>query len=123
MRIFAFVMTFLFSTYAYADVIKCSFTEPFIDFSYDTDSRIMRIVGDGVDETMKDISIEFTGVNTFNLVNKNKDAVANLVINFEGNNGMAPVIYPFEVRFHYQFEYIIWGGCESKKLRAIMPRD
>lgn len=124
MRSIVLAIAFLFSAVSYADVLKCTFTEPFVDFDYDTNSNVMTIHGSDIKtERLTDISLEFTGVNSFNLIDANKKVVAELLINFNGSNGMGPVIYPFEARWYYHSADGLWGGCSSNKLASIFPRE
>lgn len=118
------LMVTLGSLSANADIIRCSFTEPFISFEYSmTQSTLTEI--DPVSEypktlkrVTKAVSFQILGAGTFELWDKNKNVVARLNLNNNGSDGMSDYVFPYDVEYKG-----LYGGCESNFLHAYIPAE
>ncbi len=88
---------------AHADIIKCTFTEPFLDSTYSMTQQTLTydtsfMTGeDNTKTVLKNVSFQIKGAGKFELVAKNGKVLQKLNLSFNGSNGMSDGIYPYEV--------------------------
>ena len=101
---------------AQADIIKCSFTEPFINVEYSMTQSALRTVDmEGKKTITKSVSFQILGAGSFELRNKNGNTIMRLELNNKGSDGMSDRIYPYESQWLTKG---LWGGCTSNFLHA-----
>jgi uncharacterized membrane protein len=106
------------SVQASADVIKCSFTEPFIQTTYSTDQKTLTIDTLGTQpQVISDVSLQTTGPQQFLLVAKDGRVIQKLALNYKGSDGMSDDVYPYDVQYSYKAGQTLYGGCESTQFR------
>lgn len=102
----------LVSTVANADIIACSFTEPFIRTSYDTSSKRMTVTYD-VEKRRRvfdRVSMHETAPKAFEFRNANGQVLQRAKRSCRGSDGMSDRVYPYEAEWVSQKLY---GGCTS----------
>ena len=92
-----FTSALLFASISQADIIKCSFTEPFISSTYSTTQSTLTYVGFDLNKVIKNVSFQIKSAGVFELVSHGK-VIQTLTLNHQGSNGMSDTIYPFEVK-------------------------
>ncbi len=139
------LLTFtLLSTTAFSqtkDILFCTFTEPFIDISFEAETGLITYVSvDSYDEVNKTFTpkelakngklIPVTGPDEsaadfypvegsqFELKDDNDDLILSLTLDFQGSDGMSDTIYPFTAKY-----LSIYGGCETQKYPAVDTLD
>ncbi len=119
----------LMSQGAFADVIKCTFTEPFINTEYSMAQQTLTVIDDftqypkKIRRVIKNVSFQIKGPGQFVLLNDKKKVVQNLTLSFKGSNGMSDTIYPYEVIWygHESMANGGHGGCSSNYLKTTEP--
>lgn len=109
MRTIAFIVVSIFMASAQADIIKCSFTEPFINLEYSMTQSSLTVSGaDFATYTVKNVSFQIFGPGSFELWNQNKNTVVTLQMDNNGSDGMSDYVYPYTAIYNGQY-----GGCTS----------
>ncbi len=105
----------LFTTAVKADVITCSFTEPFMTTSYDSSSKRMTVTYDVQKRrTVLDrLSMQEAARGVFEFRNANGQLVLRLKRTCRGSDGMSDRTYPYEGELIAEKLY---GGCASTGL-------
>ncbi len=104
-------------TIAKADIIKCTFTEPFVTTVYSaTQSRLtVRYETEGREDSIRSISFQILGAGLFELWGQDRRRLQRLELSYQGSDGMSDRVYPYAV------EWIgkgLRGGCTSLHLKA-----
>ncbi len=108
---------------ASADIIECTFTEPFVDSQYSmTQSRLTYTDSEGKKVVLKNVSFQIKAAGVFELV-KDGQVLQHLELNNKGSNGMSDHVYPYEVKDNNSLTHKALGGCQSNSLKAILPED
>lgn len=104
---------------AHADIIKCSFTEPFITVTYSTNTSELTtssFAGEGEDVSVeKAVSFQIKGPGKFELVSAKGETRMKLDLNFAGSDGMSDFDYPYHAELTTS-GFI--GGCSSNHLHV-----
>ena len=102
----------LFTAAVKADVITCSFTEPFITTSYDTSSKRMTLTYDVQKRrtALARVSMLETAPGVFEIRTANGQPVQRLKRTCRGSDGMSDRKYPYEAELIAEKLY---GGCAS----------
>lgn len=109
MKAIAFLIASLFVGAAQADIIKCSFTEPFVNFEYSMTQSSMKVSGaDFATYTVSNVSFQIMGPGAFELWDKNKNVVVRLYLDGAGSDGMSDYVYPYTANWNG-----LYGGCTS----------
>ena len=100
-----------------ADIIKCSFTEPFITTVYSTNTSTLTVIYDAERrrETLNNISFQIMKPATFELWDAKRRVVQRLDLSFRGSDGMSDRVYPYEAHW---LTKNLHGGCTSNHLRV-----
>lgn len=111
-------LVLLFSFSAQADIIKCTFTEPFVSFDYSMTQSSMTITDSSAYPTpkvtiVKNVSFQILAPGTFQLRDKNNNVLVDLHLDFKGSDGMSDNEYPYTA---YWKSLSLWGGCSSNFL-------
>ncbi len=114
-----FTSALLFASISQADIIKCSFTEPFISSTYSTTQSTLTYVGFDLNKVIKNVSFQIKSAGVFELVSHGK-VIQTLTLNHQGSNGMSDTIYPFEVKDQSGImnANVGFGGCVSNQLKS-----
>lgn len=90
------------SNYAQADVIKCTFTEPFVSTTYSMTQSTLTYDSfeDSGDKVVKNVSFQIKGPGVFELVaDYGKGKVLQvLTLNNQGSDGRSNKQYPYDVK-------------------------
>ena len=111
---------------AKADIITCSFTEPFIQTVYSMSKGTLTYKNGPANSVSapKNISFQSKDAGVFELIDKNKKVIQTLKLNFAGSDGMSDVVYPYDVKDNS--EYLSSspgvGGCVSNFLKSKEPK-
>ncbi len=106
---------------AQADIINCSFTEPFYSTQYSMVQQSLKIQDyEGNVRVIKNVSFQIMGRGHFELWDANRNVLQVLRLNFQGTDGMSDNVYPYTVRsssavYNSGANYG-WGGCSSNFL-------
>lgn len=104
---------------AKADIIKCTFTEPFYATEYSTTTQKLKISGSEiVTKYVNNVSFQIIAPGTFEIVGPNNVVIQRLYLTGAGADGMSSFVYPFKVKWMthlYDANHGI-GGCESNYL-------
>jgi uncharacterized membrane protein len=112
MKALFFITALIVSTAAQADIIKCSFTEPFVEIQYSmTQSSLTVTSADEPTYVVKNVSLQILGAGYFELWNAQKNTVVQLSLDFNGSDGMSDYTYPYTAQWNGY-----WGGCTSNFL-------
>lgn len=125
-----FLVVLALSSQASADIVRCTFTEPFFTLILDTDTRVLTKVEpdfENPDGGYKETVISRTA-QARRLAPRVVSAVVQhprfqviadgalalvLELNYEGTDSMSDTIYPYSVKYQ-TFE----GGCDSNRLAS-----
>jgi hypothetical protein len=110
------LLAFLSPHAASAIVITCSFTEPFVRTSYDSDLQTLTLTYDVEKrrETQKSVSLHTLSPTVFELWNANNEVIQHLELDHQGSDGMSDRIYPYEVKWtprDASLPEVLFGGC------------
>ncbi len=112
------VATFLFAAIGNADIIKCSFTEPFISSTYSmTQSSLVYTDAEGTVTKIKNVSFQIKAAGLFELVDKTGVVLQILNLKYQGSDGMSDRLFPFDVKDSSELTHKGQGGCESNRLK------
>ena len=100
-----------------ADVIKCSYTEPFMTTSYDTASKRMTVTHDVEKrQTVYDrVSMRQLRPRAFELRSADGKVLQRVERTCQGSDGMSDRVYPYSAQW---IPLKLHGGCTS----AALPR-
>ncbi len=109
-----------------ADIIKCNFTEPFVDSVYSMTQSTLTytIAGEDVISpvVLKNVSFQIKEAGLFQLVSKEGKVLQTLTLNHKGSNGMSDAVYPYDVKDVTDIAGHGVGGCTSNSLKAVEPK-
>jgi hypothetical protein len=111
----------LLASVSQADIIRCSFTEPFIDTTYSTSKSELTYEGSDLKKfSIKNVSFQIKSAGVFELVSKQGKVLQTLTLNHQGSNGMSDTIFPFEVKDSHPIMTANggFGGCTSNHLKS-----
>lgn len=110
----------LASSVCHADIINCSFTEPFITSSYSmTQSTLTYTDSDGQKTVIQNVSMQIKSAGVFELRAQDGRVLQTLTLNNNGSDGMSDKVYPYDVKDQGMLGANNGlGGCESNLLRA-----
>lgn len=120
----AFSLLSVFSSPSFADIIKCSFTEPFAATTYSMAQQSLRIQTPSGTKVLRNVSFQIMGPARFNIVANNGRILQRLALTFRGSDGMSDRVYPYEATFTPSSRGPQYnpGGCSSNYLPAHGPR-
>ncbi len=102
-----------------AEVFVCTFTEPFIGFTYNTGAETL-LEFDYVSQKSKfstNVDFQINQAGAFLLKDKSGAVVAELLLNNKGSDGMSDAVYPYEVKYlgmdGSYAAHGLSGGCSS----------
>jgi len=110
----------LMASTGHADVIKCVFTEPFINTTYSmTQSTLTYQDSENKIKILKNVSFQIKSAGVFELTSKDGKVLQTLTLNNEGSDGMSDAVYPYEVQDSSQLSSANRGigGCTSNQLK------
>lgn len=116
--------TLLLASISQADVIKCVFTEPFIDTTYSMVQQTLTVRTAGDEKApvvIKNVSFQIKGPALFQLIAKDGSILQTLTLNNKGSNGMSDTIYPYDVKYGNTKQHALYGGCTSNYLKSKEP--
>lgn len=115
----------LFAATSQADIIKCVFTEPFIDTTYSMAQQTLTystFTGDDKPnvKVVKSVSFQIKAAGDFELVSKDGTVLQKISLNNKGSDGMSDRNYPYKVEDKGMAGMANsgWGGCSSNYLKA-----
>jgi len=103
---------------AQADIIKCSFTEPFLNVTYSmTQSKLTIQTPEGT-SSVKNVSFQIKGAGNFELFDENNNVLMTLTLDGQGSDGMSDYTYPYTAEFANASTWANAGigGCSSNFL-------
>lgn len=104
---------------SHADIIKCTYAEPFANLEYSTTQNKLKIVapsttGTGTKTTThSNVYFQILGAGHF-IIQKNGSTILDLKITNNGSDGMSGLTYPYSATWVSNNNYI--GGCTSNFL-------
>jgi len=105
-----------FSWATSADILRCTFTEPFYNLQYSmTQSRITLTSPNGT-SLQNNVSFQIMGPGRFQLRNTANSIIMRLFLDNTGSDGMSDAIYPYRARWYAPNYGWMWGGCTSNFL-------
>lgn len=112
-------VVFLSSVAASADVITCTFTEPFVQTTYSMTQSTLTYTEafENTDKVVKNVSFQIKSAGVFELVSKSGEVLQTLTLNNNGSDGMSENVYPYEVKSELGY-----GGCSSNHLPVKVVR-
>lgn len=114
------------SSISQADVIKCTFTEPFFDTTYNTSESTLtyKLAYESEESIIQNVSFQIKSAGVFELVDPSGKVLQTLTLNYQGSNGMSDTIYPYEVLDSSQIAManLGYGGCTSDHLQSQEPQ-
>ena len=122
-KIMASILVLLFLNVAHADIIECSFTEPFYTTTYSMTQSTLTYREDveGKVQVIKNVSFQIKAPGIFELVAQNGKVLQTLTLNNKGSDGMSDVVYPYDVKDNSAALAGAgggFGGCTSNYLKA-----
>lgn len=117
MKKFAALALLAFSLSSQAEVFKCTFTEPFVDLEYNTDTQVLKEF-EAVMQTkrvVKKVSFQIKYAGTFLLKDSKGKILAEMKLENKGSDGMSDAIYPYEIKYNDMLGKANSGigGCTS----------
>ena len=122
-NLFALSAFALTAASAHADIIRCTFTEPFLSTEYSMAQQSLSILspgedGKGVRQTIRGVSLQIVGPTAkkpgparFELRDAKGKILQKLILNHDGSDGMSDFEYPYEAEYRG-----LTGGCYSNAL-------
>lgn len=107
-----------------ADVIKCFFTEPFVNSTYDMKkAKLLFKDSEGRVTIYPKATFEIKGPATFEITSKDGVVLQSLKLDNQGSDGMSDFIYPYSVKDDTGLTGSPsgYGGCESNHLKRTEP--
>lgn len=116
MKLLFFTTTLLLVFSVHAETIHCSFTEPFMTVSYNSDTNRIKIksVDTGNAEIKGSIRFQKSGILKITMEGLTQSLEINT--NKEGSDGMSGFIYPFEGKLNDN----LYGGCETDSIKKTL---
>jgi uncharacterized membrane protein len=112
------ISSLLFAAASQADIIKCNFTEPFVNSTYSmTQSTLSYVNADGKKQVVKNVSFQIKSPSLFELVSKDGKVLQTLNLNNQGSDGMSDRLYPYDAKDNSLITHQGYGGCESNYLK------
>jgi len=116
-------VTLLSLNAAHADIIKCVFTEPFVNTTYSMTQSTLTSDNESEQkvQTIKNVSFQIKSAGVFELVSKDGKVLQTLILNNQGSDGMSDNIFPYEVQDSTLATGANSGigGCYSNSLKII----
>lgn len=114
------------SPLAKAETFQCTFTEPFLDVRYSTDTQIL-VMSDALNHkttTHRNVKFLIVGPADFQLLKSGKE-LARLTLNFQGSDGMSETVFPYKIKMSSLSRFANGGvgGCASSLLKAKTPAN
>ncbi len=113
---------------ARADIIKCSFTEPFVTTEYSMAQQTLTLVDpvsqypETIRVVTRNVSFQIIGPSMFELRSREGVVLQKLDLNFQGSDGMSELTFPYDVQWiGGTGGHDLWGGCSSNFLHAVEP--
>jgi hypothetical protein len=97
-----------------SEIIKCTYTEPFITTIYNSDTHEVTISNNALKTVTKlaNVSRRTIKPKVFELRNAKKTIVQTMELNHRGSDGMTDTVYPYDSQWNK-----LHGGCTSSRLR------
>ncbi|WP_295902102.1 hypothetical protein [uncultured Bdellovibrio sp.] len=107
-----------FTGAAHAESIYCSFTEPFLTVTYNSETNKITVTSpdEGSAETTGHVTYQKGGILKITADGITQYLEVNLTK--EGSDGMSDFVYPFEGAISNQ----LYGGCETDTLKKQPPK-
>lgn len=97
-----------------ADIIQCTFTEPFVNSTYNTaTSTLSYKSADGFSAGFANVSLQAKSGGVFELISQGGKVLQTLTRDFQGSDGMSDKKYSFSVVDHTDMTANGSGGCEA----------
>ena len=110
----AFVSLITSADFSKADIIKCSYTEPFITTTYSSTTNDLIISENAQpDVRLTNISLQIIRQNLFELWDAKHEVIQRMELNLKGYDGMSDMVYPYDAIF---LPRQLRGGCISNHL-------
>lgn len=111
----------LLSSVSQADIIKCTFTEPFIDTTYSMTQSTLVYEYEGKISVVKNVSFQIKSAGVFELRSKEGKVLQTLTLNHKGSSGVTDTVYPYEVKDYSPIMTANngYGGCVSNYLKPV----
>lgn len=129
MKMFVASSILMLASVSQADVIKCTFTEPFVDTTYSMTASTLtyKSADQSQNKVVKNVSFQIKGPGVFELVDKKGNVLQTLTLNYKGSNGMSDEhVYPYEVQDNDSMMTANngVGGCSSNYLpvKIVVPQ-
>lgn len=109
---------------AYAEKVRCSFTEPFILVEIDTEKGTGSVSSPVEEETesFKDLKVIDFGASKYSI--DLAEQTLSLDLNTEGSDGMSDYVFPISATLTWsKAEAALVGGCESDLRKGHCPAD
>lgn len=116
---------FLAASVSQADVIKCTFTEPFVNSTYSMAQSTLTysIAGEEKPVVIKNVSFQIKEAGVFEVVGQGGKVLQTLNLSHNGSNGMSDDIYPYEVKDVSDLAGHGIGGCTSNYQKEMTPKE
>lgn len=120
-----FIAVIFIASFSRADIIRCTFTEPFVNTIYSTTQSTLTYKNiENKTKIIRNVSFQIKAAGVFELVAKNGKILQTLTLNNNGSDGMSDTVYPYEVK---DTSMIIapnngFGGCSSNYLKPVTPK-
>jgi hypothetical protein len=117
MRSVVAALIFALPISAKADIITCTFTEPFVTTVYSTTQSILTVRYDmeGREDALRNVSFQIINLGLFELWGPDRRPIQRLQLSFKGSDGMSDREYPYAVEW---LSNGLQGGCSSLHLPA-----
>ena len=119
MKSVVFALSILFASVSHADIIRCTFTEPFVNSTYSmTESKLTYVDFENKVTEFKNVSFQIKGPALFELVAQDGTILQTLNLNNNGSDGMSDYVFPYEVKDSTMLTGANGGigGCTSNYL-------
>jgi len=117
MRKLLFLAILVLPTFVSADIIKCTFTEPFLATTYSMAQQSLTVDrAEGGRQIYRNVSFQIMGSGRFELWSQNRRVLQRLNLNNRGTDGMSDRVYPYSVRYTTADYGPLNGGCTSNFL-------
>jgi uncharacterized membrane protein len=112
----AFLLFTVLAPLASADILTCTFTEPFLTTTYQFEDRTLTILNPfpRTVTVERDVTFRPSGNREFVLLSKTGMLLQKLKLTGKGSDGMSDKLYPFDVEWttNHSSNGKLFGGCE-----------
>lgn len=125
MRFTLLLVSLLATSVSFADVISCTFTEPFVSTIYNSTDNSLTILNPFPDARLgkslveKPVSLRLDDAGVIEIFSRNGQLLQRMTINGKGSDGMSDKVYLIDVEWRTPLSSSgkLFGGCDIHRAK------